>query len=244
MNIIHPLVATFIVSLISLVGLFFFSLRRTLTHKIILGLVAFAAGTMLATALLHLLPEALSQATSQEVLLWVLGGFILFFLVEKIFHWRHCHEADGDCRIHAFAYLNLFGDGLHNFIDGLLIAASFVADIHLGYVTTLAVLAHELPQEIGDFGVLLHAGFSRAKALAFNFLTALTAVAGAVVGYFLAQTAAWLPILLALTAGGFLYVAAVDLLPELRQHGRGWKKVILTSVLFLAGIGLMAVFKD
>jgi len=237
--------ATLVVSLIAFVGLFFLSINQTVVKKIILSLVAFAAGSMLGAAFLHLIPEAAAKSDNEAVFLYALAGFILFLLVEKILHWRHCHKAGGECHIHKnFAALNLIGDGLHNFIDGLLIAASFSVSFDLGWVTTLAVISHEIPQEIGDFSVLLYSGLSRARALWFNFLSALTAVLGAVIGVWLAGSFDLEGVLLPITAGGFIYIAAVDLLPELRQEAHSWKKSLLSFVLFLAGIVLMLVFKE
>ena len=164
-------------------------------------------------------------------------GFILFFLIEKILHWRHCHEEH--CQIHSFAYINLFGDSVHNFIDGLIIAASFVASIPLGITTTLAVALHELPQEIGDFGVLVYAGFKRSKALLMNFLTAITAVLGGLIGFYLSSYAeSFMMFLLPFAAGGFLYISASDLVPELRKE-LNMKKFSLIFITFLVGIAIM-----
>lgn len=245
MVLLWSVIATLAVSLVSFAGLFFLSSKQSVIKKIILSLVAFAAGSMLGAAFLHLIPEAAHEFDGETVFLYTLVGFILFLLVEKILHWRHCHRSGGECQIHKnFATLNLLGDGLHNFIDGLLIAASFSVSWGLGWVTTLAVLAHELPQEIGDFGVLLYSGLSRARALWLNFLSALTAVLGAVVGVWLAGSYQLAGMLLPIAAGGFLYIAAVDLIPELRQDGHNWRKSLLSFALFLAGIAVMWFFKE
>lgn len=241
---LNIIIATTAISLLSLVGLFFFSLKQAVINKLILSLVALAAGTMLGSAFLHLLPEALETTTSQTVFLSLLAGFVLFYAVERLLHWRHCHTADGECPVHAFAYLNLIGDSLHNFMDGLLIAASFLASPILGWSTTVAIAAHELPQEIGDFAVLLHSGMSRGRALWLNFVTALVAVAGAIIGYFLISSYSVLPILLPITAGGFIYIATVDLVPELhRASSSNNKKALGHFLLFLLGIILMYLFK-
>ena len=157
------LIAVLIVSLISLIGIFFISLKKKILDKLLLILVAFASGALLGGAFLHLLPEAYEECACQMVFVMVLFGIIFFFLMEKLLYWRHCHK--GKCDIHAFTYLNLIGDGIHNFIDGLIIAAGFLGSIPLGITTTLAIIFHEIPQEIGDFGVLVYGGFSRRKAL-------------------------------------------------------------------------------
>jgi zinc and cadmium transporter len=180
--------------------------------------------------------EDMSGVSHDNVMLMVIVGFVIFFILEKVL-WRHCHEKD--CKIHTFAYLNLFGDGLHNFLDGLIIAAGFLAGSEIGLVTTLAVAFHEIPQEIGDFGVLVHGGITRAKALMFNFATAVTAVAGGVIGYFLIPEIGNFDIyILPIAAGGFLYIAAADLIPELHKERRA-SRTVLAFAMFLIGIFLM-----
>jgi zinc and cadmium transporter len=241
---LNIIIATVAISLLSLVGLFIFSLKHAVINKLVLSLVALAAGTMLGSAFLHLLPEALELADSQTVFLSLLSGFLVFYIIERLLHWRHCHTEDGKCPVHAFAYLNLIGDSLHNFMDGLLIAASFLANPALGISTTVAIAAHELPQEIGDFAVLLHAGLSRRRALWLNFVTALTAVAGALIGYWLISAYSILPVMLPLTAGGFIYIATVDLVPELHRASPNMKKALGHFSLFLLGIVLMFLFKQ
>jgi zinc and cadmium transporter len=160
--------------------------------------------------------------SDQVLSTYILFGIVLFFLLEKILHWRHCHK--GQCDAHSFTYLNLVGDGVHNFIDGMIVPAAFVADIRLGIATTLAIAAHEIPQEIGDFAVLIYGGFSRSKALAFNLSSAVTAMAGAIITYFSFERIIWLKdSLIPFTAGGFIYIALVDLIPELHRRKRGGK---------------------
>jgi zinc and cadmium transporter len=213
------------------------AIKERLMQRVLLLLVGFSAGALAGGAFLHLLPEALETLNPGETFLYTLLGFSLFFLLERILHWRHCHE--GRCDIHAFTYLNLYGDSLHNFIDGLVIAGSFIGGIPLGIATTLAVASHEVPQEIGDFGVLLYGGFSKYKALWFNLLTALTAVLGGLAGYYLsALVSGFASILLPLTAGGFIYIAASDLIPELHKE-QNLYKANLAFVLFVLGIFFM-----
>ena len=229
--------ATILVSLISLVGIFALSLKEKLLNKILLVLVALSAGTLMGGAFIHLIPEAIGKFQSAGVFINVLIGFVAFLLIEKVLHWRHCHH--GKCEIHTFAYMNIFGDIMHNLIDGMIIAASFVTNVGLGIVTTVAVSIHEIPQEIGDFGVLVHGGFTKNKALLLNFLTGLTAVLGGIIGYYLASyTSYTAELLLPLAAGGFIYVAASDLIPEIRKE-LDLKKSLLYFGVFVLGIILM-----
>jgi len=229
--------ATFAVSLISFIGVFTLALSENKLKRILLVLVGFAAGALIGGAFLHLLPESIAQAESiDHIFIVLILGFISFFVLEKLL-WRHCHEKE--CEIHTFAYLNLYGDGVHNFIDGLMIAASFLVSPKLGLTTTLAVAAHEIPQEIGDFGVLLYGGIEKKKALLLNFLTALTAVLGGSIGYFVSEPAGDAMIfLLPFAAGGFIYIAASDLVPELHKE-KDTTRVIFSFGSFLMGIALM-----
>ncbi|MEK6861534.1 MAG: ZIP family metal transporter, partial [Nanoarchaeota archaeon] len=166
-------------------------------------------------------------------------GIILSFLIEKVIHWRHCHIPTSKEHPHPFAYINLIGDSVHNFIDGLIIAASYLASIPVGIATTIAVLLHEIPQEIGDFGVLLHGGFTKKKALFFNFITALTAVLGAVVALIISQSIEQLTLfLIPLAAGGFIYIAGSDLIPELHKEVK-LSKSIFQIISFILGILIM-----
>ncbi|MGB9613252.1 MAG: ZIP family metal transporter [Candidatus Margulisiibacteriota bacterium] len=237
MALIWIIFSTLIISLLSLIGIITLTLKEQTSKQILLLLVGFSAGALAGGAFLHLIPEALEKLQSTATFIYVLLGFSLFFLMERFLKWRHCHE--GKCDIHAFTYLNLFGDGLHNFIDGLVIAASFVAGIPLGITTSIAVASHEIPQELGDFGVLVYGGFQPAKALFYNLLSALTAVLGGVVGFYLSESIAGLATaLLPITAGGFIYIAASDLIPELHKE-KDHNKANLAFVLFLLGILFM-----
>jgi zinc and cadmium transporter len=234
------LLATFIVSLISLIGIFFIGMKQDTLTKIIKYLVSFAVGGLLGGAFFHLLPESM-ETGNPFLFVYVLSGIMIFFLIEKFLHWRHCHK--GHCDAHTFTYLNLIGDGIHNFIDGMIIAASFVTDMRLGVITTLAVAAHEIPQEIGDFGILVYGGFSKSKALLFNLLSALTAMAGAVIAYFSFNQIVWLKgFLIPFTAGGFLYIALVDLIPELHKEA-GKDNMALQFITIISGLLLMWLLK-
>jgi zinc and cadmium transporter len=180
-----------------------------------------------------------SGVFSAEISLYVLMGIVSFFFIEKFIHWRHCHIPTSDRHPHPFAYMNLFGDGVHNFIDGLIIGASYIVSIPLGIATTLAVLFHEIPQEIGDFGVLLHGGFSKNRALFMNFLTALTAVAGAAAALVASMYMEGLTLFLVpFAAGNFLYIATSDLIPELKKEC-GMRKSAGQLIFILLGIGVM-----
>ncbi|MBI5036844.1 ZIP family metal transporter [Candidatus Micrarchaeota archaeon] len=228
--------ATLLVSAISLIGVATLAFKEKLLKKILLALVGFSGGALLGGAFLHLLPESLEEIGSTAPLV-LLAGFCLFFIMEKVLHWRHCHH--GKCDIHAFTYLNLIGDGIHNFVDGIVIVAAFSQNIPLGIATTLAVIAHEIPQELGDFGVLIYGGFSKTKALFYNFLSALAAVAGALVGFFfLTGIEGFPPYAIAFAAGGFIYIAASDLVPELHKE-TDVKKTFTAFTFFLLGIAFM-----
>ncbi len=230
-----------LVSLVSLVGVVSLALNRDFLQKILLLLVSFAAGAMLGDAFLHLIPEAFGAGKLEplSVSLFILSGIVVFFVLEKIIHWHHCHTANHDHH-EVVGTMNLIGDALHNFIDGAVIAGSYLVSIPLGVATTMAVILHELPQEFSDFGVLLHAGFSREKALLFNFLSALSAILGALVVLFLLQGEPSIEsMLIPFTAGGFIYIALADLLPELRKEERLSVSAVQAFV-FILGLVTMA----
>ncbi len=236
MTAVSILLATILVSAVSLIGVFFVSLREEVLKKTSAILVAFASGGLLGGAFFHLIPEAYGLH-GERILVAVVLGILLFFGMEKALCWRHCHEVG--CDVHMFTYLNLAGDAIHNFIDGLVIAAAFLVSAELGWVTALVVVFHEVPQEIGDFGVLIYGGFSTLRALWLNLLTALTAVAGGVIGYFASLSIASLrPFLLALAAGSFVYIALADLIPELHKQRRPRSSVV-QFMLMIAGLALL-----
>ncbi|PJE60376.1 ZIP family metal transporter, partial [Candidatus Roizmanbacteria bacterium CG10_big_fil_rev_8_21_14_0_10_36_26] len=212
-KLIYIIASTFLISLASLIGVFTISIKEKILSKFLLLFISLSAGALMGGAFLHLLPEASEKLNNKNLYPIVLFSFVLFFLIEKLLHWRHCHKKN--CDVHTFGYINLFGDAVHNFIDGLVIAATFLIDIKLGIITSFAIALHEIPQEVGDFGVLLYSGFSRQKALFANFLVALTAVFGGIFGYFLSfQIENIISYLLPFTAGGFIYISASDLMPE------------------------------
>lgn len=234
MNFIWAISASIVVSLISLVGIFALTLKDKFLEKILVILIGFSAGGLIGGAFLHILPEAMEQSRDPNIFLYVIIGFIIFFVMERYFHWRHCHK--GICDVHAFSYLNLIGDSIHNFADGLVIGASFVIGVKFGVITTLIIIFHEIPQEIGDFGVLLYGGFKKSKALFYNFITALTCILGAAIGYPLSEKVSRFSIyLLPVVAGGFIYIAACDLIPEIHKQTSS-KKISLSIIAFFLGI--------
>jgi len=228
------IISTVLVSLISLVGVFSISLNKKTFSKIIILLVALSAGALMGGAFIHLIPEAV-ELGNENVYLYILSGIVLFFIFEKALWWRHCHKEH--CEVHTFAYMNLIGEALHNFIDGLIIAAGFLANSSLGIVTVIATAMHEIPQEMGDFGVLIHGGFTKKKAIIYNFLIALTAVLGGIIGFYTIGMLNIEGLLLAIAAGGFIYISASDLMPELRKETG--KKSIITMSMFILGIIIM-----
>ncbi|MBX4212015.1 ZIP family metal transporter [Candidatus Pacearchaeota archaeon] len=237
----YSLLSVFIVSLISFVGVFVLGIKAERLKTLLIYLVSFSAGALFGDAFIHLLPEiAKNQGFSLNVSLSILGGIIIFFILEKIIHWQHCHLPITTTHVHPFSYMNLVGDGVHNFLDGAIIAAGYFVSIPAGIATTLAVVLHEIPQEIGDFGVLLHGGFSKGKALALNFLSALTAFFGALLVLIIGVERSSLvePFLVPLAAGGFIYIAGSDLIPELHKETK-LSKSIIQLLFFILGIAVM-----
>ncbi len=238
----YSLISVIVVSLISLIGVFVLVMKPENVKKISFLLVGFAAGSLLGDVLIHLLPEAFAQLAGQfTVPILTMAGMIVFFFVEKILHWRHCHVPDCSAHPQTLADISLVGDSIHNFIDGLMIAAAYLVSIPIGLATTIAVVCHEIPQEIGNFGVLLHGGYSAKKALFYNFLSGLTAVFGALVALFIgAKMGNFAQFLLPVTAGGLLYIAAVDLIPEMHHDSRP-KASIIQFLCLASGFFAMAL---
>jgi len=208
------LLMTFINGFLAFAGALTLLISKKSLNKILLFLVAFATGSLLGGAFFHLIPEALEELKILKTILLIIAGFVLFFLIEKLLHWHHCHK-QGHCETHPFTYLILFGDSIHNFIDGLIIAASFLISIPFGIVTSILIMTHELPQEIGDFGVLVYGGFTKSKALFYNFLSQITAVFGGILGFYFLQINNYTIFLLPFAAGGFIYISIMDLIPEI-----------------------------
>lgn len=233
---IYSLLATTIVSLISLSGLALYRFRN-----FSFVLVSFAVGALLGDAFIHILPQSYSSLPPTTVSWLIIAGVLLFFSIEKFIRWHHCH--DPDCQEHDnrghIVSLSLIGDSVHNFIDGMVIAGAFLVDTKLGLVTTLAVILHEIPQEIGDFGIYIHQGIKLKKALLINLFTSLSAFAGCllVLGFRVLNFSHYL---LPITAGGFIYLAASDLIPELHRHHPALKNSLIQIISVLFGFSLMA----
>jgi zinc and cadmium transporter len=227
----------------------FLVLSESLRNHLLPHLISFATGTLLGAALLGLLPHALAAVPGTDthvIPMAVLIGLLGFFLLEKLVLWRHCHADHCEVHVpgqddhkHSTGVMILFGDGLHNFLDGILIAGAFLTDIHLGIVTSLAVAAHEIPQEVGDFALLLHGGFSRGRAFFYNVLASLTTVIGGVLAWLALQDMTdVLPYVLAIAASSFIYIAVADLIPTLHQRVEG-KAALQQVVLIVAGVLLI-----
>lgn len=237
---LYALISVFIVSLISLIGVFALSLKKETLEKVLIYLVSLSAGTLLGDAFIHLIPQAFkNNAEAMADSLYILSGILVFFILEKFFHWRHCHEVACENHPHPFSYTILTGDSVHNFIDGMIIASSYLISVPVGVATTIAVVFHEIPQELGDFGSLVYGGFTRTRAIFFNFMTALTAVVGAILVLLLNNNAEKIiEVLISFAAGGFIYIASADLIPELHKHTE-IKKSLGQLAAFIVGIGIM-----
>lgn len=240
---IYTLVSVLIVSLISFVGVLTFSIKTDKLKKILLYMVSFSAGALFGDAFIHLLPEIIDEmGFGLEISIYVMFGIGFSFIVEKFVHWRHCHIPTSKQHVHPFAIMNLVGDSVHNFIDGLIIGASYLVGTPVGIATTLAVVLHEIPQEIGDFGVLLHGGFSKFKALFFNFITALTAVLGAIVSLLISSYVGNITIfLIPFAAGTFIYIAGSDLIPELHKEVKVGKSLLQFIAIVLGVLVMLAL---
>ena len=231
------LIFSFFGSVFCLIGGVFLLWREKLAKKIAIYLISFAAGALLGAAFLHMLPEAVSGKGS-NILIYTLVGILMMFLVEKFLLWYHCHYRE--CPVHGFTYTILIGDGVHNFVDGIIIGVSFLISIPLGIITALAIASHEIPQEIGDFGILIYAGWKRAKVLFYNLLTALATPLAAVLTYFAASflDKALIP-LIAFAAGNFIYIAGSDLIPEIHKEYKPAKAILQTICL---GLGILVIW--
>ncbi len=235
------LISVLIVSSISLIGIVTVLFRIKSMDKLFFVLVSFAVGALLGAAFLDLLPESIKAGEPFWVFVCVLVGILFFLLMESFLYWYHCH--DRECKVHEFNYLCLMGASIHNFFDGVIIAATYMSGASIGFIATIAIIFHEIPRELGDYGILVFGGFSKRKALFYNFLTAITAFAGALCAYFfLDKFRTYIPYLVSIAAGGFIYISLTDLIPEL-----GKKKMLSRSIaqfaLISLGIGVILAGK-
>ncbi|MCR4280662.1 MAG: ZIP family metal transporter [Candidatus Komeilibacteria bacterium] len=246
MPILYTLGSVVIISLISLIGVVVIFANTNRLNKFLFLLVSLAVGALFGDVFFHILPELYEEMDTPLVLsAMILMGILIFFILEKFLHWHHHHNHEHEIEheecIKPFGYVNLFSDGLHNLIDGMIVAAAFLVDINIGIATTVAVILHEVPQEISDFGLLLHAGFSKGKALLFNLLSASLALIGAMLVFLIKNSSEnFVPYALAFTAGGFIYLAGSDLVPELHKE-KGVKKSLAQLLMVIVGIALMYV---
>lgn len=232
-------IASIIGSFVALIGGLLLLWKEKYMQKISLIFVSFATGSLLGAAFFDLLPEALDKSENTVFIFsFVIAGILMLFLLEKFLKWYHCHNK-GVCEYHTFSSAMLFGDAIHNFIDGIVIAFSFGLGANIGIATTLAVFFHEIPQEMGDFGVLLHARWEKKKIILVNFATALTTILGGILGYIaLPFLSSFLPYLVSFAAGTFIYIAVSDLMPELRHESKP-KEFIHFFIIIL---GIMTIF--
>ncbi len=245
-NYLYAFIGVMVVSLVSLVGVFTLSFKEGALKRYINFFISLAIGALLGDAFIHIIPEAFrSSLGEQAASLLVIAGILLFFIIEKFIHWHHHGEDQDDHDVHPVGKLVLFTDGFHNLLDGAIIGASFLADFHLGVATTIAVVLHEIPQEIGDFAVLIHAGYSKKKALLWNFISALAAVLGlAIVFIFGNIFESVAKVFVPIAAGGFIYIAVADLIPELHKtknlkHSISHILIILIGLLSMLALTLL-----
>ncbi len=223
-------------SLVSFAGIFMLSLQEEKLRKYIFVFISLAVGALLGDAFIHLIPEAFEKSKSAtETSILIIAGILLFFILEKFLHWHHHGEDKEKFQVHPVGQLVLFSDGIHNFIDGMIIGASFLINVPVGLATTLAVILHEIPQEIGDFAVLLHSGYTKMRALWLNFLSALLAIAGVLLVFMLDKEQSVTLWILPIAAGGFIYIAVADLIPEL-QKTKEIKYSVLQIISVIAGV--------
>ena len=240
------ILATLVVSVFSLTGILALSLKEETLHKILFFLIAFSAGTILGAALFDLLPEAVEHIEESIVFVYIASGFVAFYFLERFIYWYHGHGHHSDIESQeiepvtkGFAYLNILGDAIHNFIDGMIIAAGFTAAFPVGIATTIAVIFHELPQEMGDYGILIYAGFEKSKALLLNFAAAFSVVLGGIFASFFLETVEALSgILISYSAGAFIYLSASELIPELQEE-KDFNRSLIQFVVFLIGLAVI-----
>ena len=236
--ILMAVLASILISLVSLLGLLFIKIRKNKLKGEILTLVGVATGALLGDAFLHLIPQSTLIISAEKSGLMIILGILIFFFLEKILKWRHCHDVDCDQK-KELVWISILADSIHNLIDGLIIGSSFMISIPIGISTSLAVLMHEIPQEIGDFAILIHGGFSVKKASLFNLASAILSVVGVLIIWIVKDISNIRGELMAITAGGFIYLAASDLIPELHRHESKIKESLRQMLSVLIGLGIM-----
>lgn len=239
MDIIQPYIAVLVVSLVSLSGVLTLAMKKNRIRKFSIFFVSFAVGALFGDVFIHLIPELYEEGSGEYTSLFILGGILFFLILEKFLHWRHCHVTNSKDHVHPMVTSNLIGDAFHNFLDGLLIASAFAVNPTVGVATTVAVVLHEIPQEIGDFGIMIHGGMKVKKALLLNLLSALASVLGVSVFFLLGNMIEGIEqFLLPVAIGGFVYIAGSDLVPELK-HETSLKTSLAHLVPVLLGIVIM-----
>lgn len=237
---LYTLASVGVVSLISLIGIFTLAIQQDRLQRTLFYLISFSAGALLGDVFIHILPEIMDGEAALSSGIYILIGIMVFFVLERVLMWHHSHSSHKE-EIHSMVYLTIFGDALHNFLDGVVIAAAFLVSIPIGIATATAVIFHEIPQEIGQFAILVHGGWSRKKALLYNFFSALTSVVGALIALIFAQKFEEAPaFLLGIAAASFIYVAMSDLIPELQKE-KQIRRFILQLIWMTSGIAVMAV---
>jgi zinc and cadmium transporter len=252
---LYSVISVLIISIVSFVGAFTLGIGTQRLRKILIYFISFSAGALFGDAFIHLMPEIVKESSwNLQISFYLLIGILIFFILEKIVHFQqyHCHgeECEHELekgigksknqKIHSFAYMSLIGSSLHNFIDGTIIAASYLVSFPIGLATTIAVFLHEIPHELGDFSILVHGGFKKGKALFVNFLSALISLVGVAFTLLLSSSVNNLTaILLPIATGGFIYIAGSDLIPELHKHS-GFKTSVIQVIAFIIGIAIMA----
>lgn len=244
MEILYPLASVIIVSLISVIVAIPLLIKKRMSNKVLIFLLSVSVGVLLATVFMDFLPEIITNGYSIGIAFYLLLGFIFMFILEKFVHYHHNKKCEHDDCGHGHAYslapMNLIGDSIHNFIDGMVIAGSFAVSITVGIAATISIIFHEIPQELADFGVLLYSGMSRKKALLFNFLSAITAILGAIVGIFLAdKIIGFTSFVVPFAAGNFIYIAASNLVPQLHREC-SLKDDVLHVLAIVLGIAIIA----
>ena len=240
---IYAFTSVIIISLVSLIGVFFLALKEEIIKKYISLFISLAIGALLGDAFIHLIPEAFEKILNHTTAsLLIIFGILIFLIIEKFLHWHHHGDDTDENHTHPVGKLLLFTDGFHNFIDGIIIGVSFLVSIPIGFATTLAVVLHEIPQEIGDYAVLIHSGYNKKRALWLNFLSALTAIIGVIIALIFGNVAETFTIwVIPIAAGGFIYIALADLIPELQKTKEIKYSIFQLTTVFVGILAMLAL---